>query len=935
MNSDPIEQLAVMDPHLAADIAARLAQKPVTIQGKDLAGLVAETLWGLSQEISFGRAVAHGVADLAGEVSAERLQHYRELVRHAGKKGPTLGRIMATYLVPVLKHGDDRLLEHFLKTIEIMRQKGTYTLTDPLETLTWLLNSKDPESAARFLDLLSETFSQDLSYNRCQHFTREIPRAVRNMAPDKRGWQIFQLERIIRQDFKLAESFLDGMPRGLAILSKAALDRFVSKALEKNRYNKKLGRKFMALESRLGADTFAGMQVTVPLSQVRTRLNRYVRARIGRPVSIRPLSSLPKLFSDGSGHGPVVCSDGRFIYLPDEIDRFDRKADNIGLYKILTRMEAGLFEFGTFDFDLERALERHPDILDFGPGGVSLKPDHSNDEGIPNQKDLSDLAYFFSLFPHSDLAADLFTVFEHGRLRIRMAQKYPGLLKAALPVLQQEAARLLPESRPVHPVAVLYRRIALGMPASAKWALNGKQAATLEAIVDHFEDAVGPDTPVETCAVLTAKSYAAVAVLLENLPAGRPLADTHGSMATPFGRRIRPDLVFSSFRSYHRMAAKIKESLAARDIRVFRSDIIRCLIKNQGRVSEDDLLELIQRCRWESDTPPLTHSGDRPDLSGIDLSALFDQAIIHQASANRVTGKVFWYREWDNRLGDYLPDHVRVADRRHPGCGNGFYGKTLEKHGGLVKKIRYAFERLKPEGLLLLRRWIEGDELDYRALLDFAIDKKTGRTPSERLYNKRVKQIRDVAVLLLMDLSRSTAHTAAGGRESVLEIEKEAVVLFCEALQVVEDSFAIAGFSGTGRLGVDYFRIKDFSEPVGETVRDRIGALSPRRNTRMGDAIRHAAAQLERVSAKIRLLLILGDGFPNDTDYKRERAVEDTRKAILEAASRNIHTHAITVNLGVDARLDDLYGNARHSVISDVRDLPDRLPRIYGTLTKN
>ena len=357
MNSDPIEQLAVMDPHLAADIAARLAKKPVTIHGKDLAGLVAETLWGLSQEISFGRAVAHGVADLAGEVSAERLQHYRELVRHAGKKGPTLGRIMATYLVPVLKHGDDRLLEHFLKTIEIMRQKGTYTLTDPLETLTWLLNSKDPESAARFLDLLSETFSQDLSYNRCQHFTREIPRAVRNMAPDKRGWQIFQLERIIRQDFKLAESFLDGMPRGLAILSKAALDRFVSKALEKNRHNKKLGRKFMALESRLGADTFAGMQVTVPLSQVRTRLNRYVRARIGRPVSIRPLSSLPKLFSDGSGHGPVVCSDGRSIYLPDEIDRFDRKADNIGLYKILTRMEAGLFEFGTFDFDLERALQ--------------------------------------------------------------------------------------------------------------------------------------------------------------------------------------------------------------------------------------------------------------------------------------------------------------------------------------------------------------------------------------------------------------------------------------------------------------------------------------------------------------------------------------------------------------------------------------------------
>ncbi len=102
----------------------------------------------------------------------------------------------------------------------------------------------------------------------------------------------------------------------------------------------------------------------------------------------------------------------------------------------------------------------------------------------------------------------------------------------------------------------------------------------------------------------------------------------------------------------------------------------------------------------------------------------------------------------------------------------------------------------------------------------------------------------------------------------------------------------------------------------------------------MGAAIRHAASQLEKVSARVRLLIILGDGFPNDTDYKREYAIEDTRKAIFEARSKNIYAKAITVNLAGDSKLDAIYGSIHHNVISDVRELPDRLLRIYSTLTR-
>jgi len=242
---------------------------------------------------------------------------------------------------------------------------------------------------------------------------------------------------------------------------------------------------------------------------------------------------------------------------------------------------------------------------------------------------------------------------------------------------------------------------------------------------------------------------------------------------------------------------------------------------------------------------------------------------------------------------------------------------------------------LKPEGLIRLRQWMEGDEFDYRALLDFAIDKKAGRIPSDKLYIKHIKKTRDVAVLLLVDLSRSTVNAVFGSHETVLDVEKEAIVLFCEALEVVGDAFAIAGFSGTGRLGVDYFRIKDLDENMDDTIKRRINAMAPQRSTRMGAAIRHAISQLEKVSSKVRLLIILSDGFPNDIDYKQYYATADTRKAIFEARSKNIYTHAITVNFAGDPKLDDLYGNVHHNVISDVRELPDKLLRIYGSLTRH
>ena len=160
----------------------------------------------------------------------------------------------------------------------------------------------------------------------------------------------------------------------------------------------------------------------------------------------------------------------------------------------------------------------------------------------------------------------------------------------------------------------------------------------------------------------------------------------------------------------------------------------------------------------------------------------------------------------------------RVVDRPVALDSPAYYPAVLARRPGLVVQLRRAFELLRPQGVGLLRQWVEGDEFDYRALIDYAVDRQAGVTPSERLYIKRVKRLRDVAVLLLVDLSRSTGNCVAGGRQRVVDVEKEAIVMFCEALGVVGDRFSLAGFSGSGRLGVDYLRIKDFEEPMDETV---------------------------------------------------------------------------------------------------------------------
>lgn len=914
--------LAFADPETAAQLAAGLEGVAEPIAAATAEWLVADVTWGLSHETAFGRTIAMGYCRLIRSgAPAGLVAEYHRLVLSFGQKGPAVGTILAEHLARVLAAGDPGLQDRFLTTVDIMLAQGPFTLKGPLEGLARLLDDGDRDTADAYLGLLRDTFSQELTYGECQRFAIALPKALQALTPERRLWQLKQLRRVVRTTFRLAEPYLEGFSRKLHLLSETALSRFVSQGLEKAARNETLAAKYLALDSSAAVNDFKTLQVAVPVSQVQARLSRYLRARTGLPIAIRPLSALSGAIAPGGAEAPLVCSDGKAIFLPDEISRFGSQSANLALFKCLTRLEGAYYEFGTFGFDLEKVIAR----LAQSPAQAPLVKALASRLAVGGA-DGSDLEQFFDAFPCVSLAADLFTVFEHGRLLLALSRAYPGLARRTLPLLQEEARRLAQTSSGETLLDALYARIALGMRDA------GPADAALDSLTELFARRVGPDSPVAATGEMVAAGYPIAARRLQpRAEAGQTPPDVPARLRPPFGRRVRPDLFFRTHAHFDAMARTIKVRLAENGVRVYKSDLAAKLAAQNGHLSPEDLSTLIL-------SPPAGPTGDETasiDLSWLNLADILEGTVIPEADCDAGGWPVSWYWEWDEGLGDYLHDHARVIDRTIAGREGDFYDHTLARHRGLVRQIRHSFELLKPEGLKLLRRWVEGDEFDYRAMLDFAIDRKIGLMPSDRLYIKRIKQQRDVAVLLLVDLSRSTANTVYGSQATVLSVEKEAIVLFCEALAVVGDTFAIAGFSGTGRLGVDYCRIKDFGEGVTEPVRWRINAMAPQRSTRMGAAIRHAARQLAQVSARVRLLIILGDGFPNDVNYKKAYAIADTRRAIFEARSQGIHTHAITVNLAADPKLDALYGNVHHNVISDVRELPNKLLRIYSALTRS
>ncbi|MDZ7811526.1 MAG: VWA domain-containing protein [Arhodomonas sp.] len=244
-----------------------------------------------------------------------------------------------------------------------------------------------------------------------------------------------------------------------------------------------------------------------------------------------------------------------------------------------------------------------------------------------------------------------------------------------------------------------------------------------------------------------------------------------------------------------------------------------------------------------------------------------------------------------------------------------------------IRRVRRQFEALRPRREIL-RGQTEGSELDMDAVIRAHCDRLATGEGSDRLYAAAREQARDLAVDILVDVSLSTDAWLEDRR--VLDVEKEALLVLAHGLAACGDDYAIHTFTSQRRHRVWVNTVKGFAEPMGERVARRISALKPGRYTRMGPAIRHVSDELARRPNRHRLLLVLTDGKPNDTDYYEGRyAIEDTRRAIIEARGREVSVFGVTVDSQAQQYFPYLFGRGRHAIVSHPAHLAAALPGIY------
>ena len=163
-------------------------------------------------------------------------------------------------------------------------------------------------------------------------------------------------------------------------------------------------------------------------------------------------------------------------------------------------------------------------------------------------------------------------------------------------------------------------------------------------------------------------------------------------------------------------------------------------------------------------------------------------------------------------------------------------------------------------------------------------------------------------------------------------------MLMAEALEGLGDAYAVYGFSGYGRDQVDFFVIKEFMERYDARVQGRIAAIKPHRSTRMGPAIRHAIHKLAPQEARVKLLLLLSDGYPQDFDYGKDRkskeyGIQDTTMALHETRLNGIQTFCLTVDPAGHDYLRAMCPDQQYLVLEDIASLPKELPKVYRSLT--
>ncbi len=742
-------------------------------------------------------------------------------------------------------------------------------------------------------------------------FVRSSPRFIRLLSDEThRDESITLARRVLALTKEIAavdgEAALASFRSSARALRSVSIDQFEAwarRGLSSGRNDARARRSYFSLETRGSYEALHSGTSGLTLDSVQHLLRLYVEALTGREVEIAALAAIP----DESRIG-----DGQTIHLPSLVNEFSDEDLDFRLYKVLAAHAAGQIEFGTYERGESLRAAYATMFANHSPENVDARdafaiPDEmlveqTNDHGDEQTfKDLQQLGYLevLKLFPLPQLARRIFGTLENGRIDRRLRRKYRGLardLDFIREHLRRSRPRITELPASLIPFELLFQVTLLGGALDDSRQFYSQVVSELETIVTSY--LAEPQASVSDTILATDRVYDLFRTVI-------PTDDSVQQIEVPDEESQEKD-------------GAVAESLK----------------QNQTRrmAQKKDARELFNA--WND---PL-REGEPDELAGAE--AWSEAETPEQALAE---GDVAYnYDEWDRELTDHRLGWCRVIEKRVKHGDRAFVDQTKERHKGVISSIRHQFQLMKPENLTRVANEVDGEEFDLNAVIDYVIDRRADGQQSERIYTKRLRRRRDVAVSFLLDQSSSTARTIGRhplqpytrpGRR-IIEIEKEGLVLMSEALEAVGDVYSINGFTSEGRRNVKFYVVKDFNEKYSDEVKRRIGGINYQNNTRLGAAIRHATAKLAKQDARTRLLIVLSDGRPYDHDYGDARyAREDTREALRQAKNEGITPFCITIDRESEAELKDLYGEIGYTIIDDVLTLPERLPGIYRRLT--
>jgi nitric oxide reductase activation protein len=668
----------------------------------------------------------------------------------------------------------------------------------------------------------------------------------------------------------LALQYFKSAPQILGRLTMNDLEEWVRQGLESADNHADKGHSFFSLQTGSSRTAVESLVKGLELKDIHTVLRDYAQALIGSKIMLRSSSVFYKNLPGLSRFFSVT--DGARIFLPTRIEAFADEDLNFTAYKWVLTHELAHLLHGSFD--------------------------------IP----AADVRAGLGPFPDPRRAFRIFEFLEDERVDHLMMTGYPGLRKDRNRIMtaffEREQAQGTTERS-------IFERLGLmNIPGVNVGEVTGPLAVLLAQALDRV---LRPDCTSRVVLALTQE-----VVRKSGASMTCKASDSGESGSRLFYRGVLDyDLVESARGGMKKLVIDFVDRFDGKHIKVDPALVTAAF----NRIEEETLVDS-EELLWQVQDP------DR-------LAELFEQvkSVLEEMEAEKRFRRTVYYDEWDAKMGDVRKDWVRVREMDTPETSTAFYDRTVAEQYGLVSVLRRYFSLLRPDRIQRFFREERGDDIDFDAVIESVVERRAGVTPSDRVYIRREKNLRDVSVAFLVDMSYSTGDELPSGKR-IIDIEREGLVLMAEALESIGDRWAVYGFSSNYRDKMDFYVIRDFDEASSRRFQQRFDFIKPMAQTRLGAAIRHASSLLSRQGTRIRLLILLSDGRPYDVDYgDADYAVEDTRHALWEAKRKGVFSFCITVDKKSRDYLPYMYGETNYTLIDNVETLPARLPLIYKRLT--